>query len=163
MKKYIIPIIFLAGLSNIANAGDAISDEEEARLKPFCTKISRHAHTIMVFSFDRKRTKNEVAQSLNQSSAQPYWSNETKQWFKNILDLAYKKQWSSTNYQRPYNAQVNISSKDYATNEFQEVIYENCLYSAVESDTYCSKKAIKDSKDASLSRNYRAKLNGLCY
>lgn len=90
MKKYIIPIIFLAGLSNIANAGDAISDEEEARLKPFCTKISRHAHTIMVFSFDRKRTKNEVAQSLNQSSAQPYWSNETKQWFKNILDLAYK-------------------------------------------------------------------------
>jgi hypothetical protein len=163
LKKHIIAMIFLAGLSNIANAGDPISDEDVARAKPFCTKISGHAHTIMAFSFDRKRTKNQVAQSLNQSSAQPYWSNETRQWFNHILNMAYKKEWSSTNYQRPYNAQINISSKDYATNEFQEVIYESCLYGALESDTYCSKKAIKDSRDMSLSRNHRARLNGLCY
>ncbi|MEQ1321839.1 hypothetical protein [Acinetobacter guillouiae] len=163
MKKHIIAMIFLAGLSNIANAGDPISDEDVARAKPFCTKISGHAHTIMAFSFDRKRTKDQIAQSLNQSAAQPYWSNETKQWLKDILNTAYKKEWSSTNYQRPYNAQINISSKDYATNEFQEVIYERCLYNIYEVTNYCSKKALKDSKDASLSRNYRAKLNGLCY
>ena len=156
-------MIFLAGLSNITNAGDPIDDETVRILKPFCTKISGHAHTIMSFSFDRKRTKDQISKSLNQSAAQPYWSNETRQWFKTILNTAYKKEWGITNYQRPYNAQINISSKDYSTNEFQEFIYEKCLYNASLSDTYCSKKSLKDSKDTSLSRNYRARLNGLCY
>jgi hypothetical protein len=163
LKKYIIPIIFLAGLSNIANAGDAISDEEVAMLKPFCTKISGHAHTIIAFSFDRSRTKNQIAQTINQSGAQPYWSNETKKWLKIIIDEAYEKEWSSTNYQRPHNAQFGISDKDYARHEFQEEMYQKCLFNAYETDTYCSKKAIQDSKNKNLSRPYRAKLNGLCY
>lgn len=129
----------------------------------FCKKIEGHAQTIMMFRNGSDTSRKQIESQLSQSSARPYFSNETQKWFKIILDEAYKSKWSSKNYQIPDGAyNPNARPQDYAAHFFKEEIYTKCIKEASSTSRYCSDQAHAQRTNPQTSKMQRASLNGLC-